>query len=336
MQPPADDVQRLLGLLAGKWITAAVAAAAELGVADALAAGPLSASDLAERLGCNAQALGRVLGVLLGEGVFELDAHGRYALTALGAQLQTGALRELARFVGAPFMWAPWAHVADAVRGGTSAFARAQGAELFEHLDRHTADATLYHRAVDAFTRREARALAEAFDFSELGCIVDVGGGLGTLLVEVLGRYPALQGTLFDRPAVIDQAREALADVPERPRIELCAGDFFTALPSGAHAYVVKHELHNWDDRQAVRLLAHCASGLAAGGKVLIVEGLLLPGNVRDATRMLDLEMFVLCGAGRERTKPEFRKLLADAGLRLVTTQPLAGTTRLLVAERRG
>jgi SAM-dependent methyltransferase len=333
MQPPADDVQRLLGLLAGKWVTAAVAAAAELGVADALAAGPLSAADLAERLGCDGQALGRVLGVLLGEGVFELDAHGRYALTAVGAQLQTGALRELARFVGAPFMWAPWAHVADAVRGGASAFARAQGAELFE---RHAGDAALYHRAVDAFTRREARALAEAFDFSELGCIVDVGGGLGTLLVEVLGRYPALQGTLFDRPAVIEQARVALADAPERPRIELCAGDFFAALPGGAHAYVVKHVLHNWDDAHATRLLARCAQGLAPGGKVLIVEGLLLPGNVRDATRMLDLEMFVLCGAGRERTKPEFRKLLAEAGLRLVTTQPLAGTTRLLVAERRG
>jgi precorrin-6B methylase 2 len=337
MQESATDTgQRLLGLLAGKWVTAAIAAAAELGIADTLAQRPMALSELACALQCEAGGLGRLLGVLVSEGLLELDAAGSYTLTALGAELTQDRLRDLARFVGAPFMWAPWAHLADAVRGRvSSAFEASQGAALFPYLDEHIADAELYHRAVDAFTRREARALAEAFDFSELTHVVDVGGGLGTLLLEVLSRYPALRGTLFDRPSVIAQAEAVLAAAPERPRMALRAGDFFEALPSQADAYVVKHVLHNWDDAQAERLLRHCVSGLRAGGKVLIVEGLLLPGNIRDATRLFDLEMFVLCGAGRERTKPEFRGLLARAGLRLVTTQSLAGTTRLLVAEPR-
>jgi precorrin-6B methylase 2 len=337
MQESATDAgQRLLSLLAGKWVTAAIAAAAELGLADALDKGAMALAELAVVLGCDPSALGRLLGVLVSEGLLELDAAGGFTLTALGAELKQDSLRDLARFVGAPFMWTPWAHLADAVRGRVpSAFEASQGAALFPYLDEHVADAELYHRAVDAFTRREARALAEAFDFSELGHIVDVGGGLGTLLVEVLSRYPALEGTLFDRPSVIVQAKTALAGAPERSRMGLCGGDFFEALPPDADAYVLKHVLHNWSDAQAECLLRHCVAGLRPGGKVLIVEGLLLPGNIRDATRLFDLEMFVLCGAGRERTKPEFRGLLGRSGLRLVTAQSLAGTTRLLVAEPR-
>jgi hypothetical protein len=68
---------------------------------------------------------------------------------------------------------------------------------------------------------------------------------------------------------------------------------------------------------------------------VIIVDGFLLPGGLRDATRLLDLEMFVLCGAGRERRKPEFRALLHRAGLKLETSRVLAGTTWMIVASKR-
>jgi trans-aconitate methyltransferase len=201
---------------------------------------------------------------------------------------------------------------------------------LFEHLDRTPADAALYHRAVDAFTRRQARVLCDAYDFSKSRCVVDVGGGLGTVLSELSARFPALRCVLYDREAVVAQARPLLG-----PNIEAVAGDFFHSVPQPADAYVVKHVLHNWDDDAAVQLLGLCARGLAPGGQVLIVESILLPGNVRDATRLLDLEMFVLCGPGRERSKPEFRRLLQRAELKLVSTRDLAGGARLLVAEPR-
>jgi SAM-dependent methyltransferase len=331
-----DPEQRLLELLSGKWVTAAIAAAAELGLADALAAGPLALPELAGRLGCDESALARLLGVLCAEGLLELASSGAYRITELGAQLRQGALRDLARFVGAPFMWTPWASLASAVRDArSSAFERLHGESLFQHLDHDERDAALYHRAVDAFTRRQARALAEVFDFSALGSVVDIGGGLGTLLVELTARFAALRCILYDRPAVIAQARAVLGSSPEGARIETVSGDFFTSVPQGADAYVIKHVLHNWGDDEAVRLLSLCANALRANGRVLIVENLLLPGNVRDAARLFDLEMFVLCGPGRERSKPEFRRLLHRAGLRLESSRALAGGTRLLVAAPR-
>jgi SAM-dependent methyltransferase len=274
--------------------------------------------------------------VLCGEGLVSLQPHARYALTELGEPLREGRLRALARFVGSPVMWAPWAKLTEAVRDPSrSAFERAAGTTLFEHLDRTPDDATLYHRAVDAFTRSAALALCDAFDFSELECVVDVGGGLGTVLTELTAHYPQLKGILFDRAAVISQAASVFAGHPEAERITLQSGDFFESVPRGADAYVIKHVLHNWDDEHAARILRLCAAALRPGGHVLIVEGILMPGERPDGTAWLDLEMFALCGAGHERSKPAFRRLLQQAGLSLRTTTTLVGDVRLLVASAR-
>lgn len=333
--PRGDLATTLLTMLAGKWTTAAIAAAAELGLADVLAERALSPAALAEAVHCDASGLERLLAVLAGEGLLAIDELGRYSLTPLGAELRADGLRDLARYMGAPFTWAPFAHLTDALRSGRSAFEVAHGEPMFRYLDKHEDAAALYHRGVDAFTRREARALSEQFDFTRAKHVVDVGGGLGTLLVEVLSRFAHLKGTLVDRPAVLVQAERALSDSEARSRIELCAADFFEHVPSGADVYVLKHVLHNWDDERALTLLQNCARNLGPAGKLIIVEGFLLPEGMRDATRLLDLEMFVLCGAGRERRKPEFRALLHRAGLKLESSQSLAGTTCMIVASPR-
>ena len=277
----------------------------------------------------------RVLG---GEGLVELDAQGRYLLTEIGHELRAGRMREVARFVGVPFMWNPWTRLTDGLRSDAqaSAFELSMGAPLFEFLDDHPEEAEIYHRSVDAFTRREARALAGAFDFSQYRSVVDVGGGLGVLLAELCAVWPNLSHcTLFDRPNVIEQARAGAVASQLGERLALVQGDFLERIPVQAEVFVVKHVLHNWQDEHAATILRNCREGLAPGGRILVVEGILLPGLMLDQTTWLDLEMFVLCGEGRERTKPEFRKLFSDAGLRLLSTADLAGTTRLLVAEAR-
>ena len=332
-----ESQEQLLHLLSGKWVTAAIAAAAELGIADQLAALPLTAAELATRCKADERALKRLLRVLCGEGLLELDENARYHLTELGRQLCDGELRTLARFVGAPFMWNPWPALAAQVQDPSrSAFERTHGSALFEYLDADRHAASLYHAAVDEFTRRQARALCDAFDFSPLERIVDIGGGLGTVLTELTQRYPALRCVLYDRPPVIEQARRVLSAAPHvEPRIEVVAGDFFSGVPAPADAYLLKHVLHNWDDEHALRLLRACRAGLRADGYVLIVESLRLPGNVRDATALMDLEMLVLCGGGYERSKPEFRRLLGQAGLRLHATRVLVAGVRLMVATPR-
>lgn len=340
---PLSPPEHLLRLLGGKWVTAAISAAARLGLAEQLvdadgADRPTDVGALAGALGCDPPALDRLLRVLAGEGLLTLDDDGRYALTPLGRELHGDALGDLAAFVGLPFMWDPWARLADALRSGRPAFDATFGAALFEHLDHAADDRADYHRGVDAFTRHEARALAGRIDLSAHRRVVDVGGGLGTACIELARAWPHLELVLLDRPGVAEQAAERFAAAGLADRCRAQAGDFFAPLPP-ADVYLVKHVVHNWDDDPAIRLLDGCRAGLVADGgppMVLVVEGILLPGVRRDATRLLDLEMLVLRGAGRERDKPAFRRLFTAAGLKLESTWPLAGAARLLVARPRG
>lgn len=325
--------QRLLELLAGKWITAAIGAAAELNLADALAGGPLSLAMLADATSCDPARLERLLRVLAGEGVVAQTGSGTYALTTTGEQLTSDKLRELARFVVDPSMWNPWSQLASAVKTGRSGFEATFGESLFAYLDKRPAARERYHVGVDAFTRREARALVDTFDFSSRAHVVDVGGGLGTLLIELAVAGVAPRLTLMDRPEVIAEAQSRFAALGLGARLGTLAGDFFSSPLPSADVFVIKHVLHNWDDEACVALLSRVREALSPGGHVLVIEGLTLPGGIKHMTHFMDLEMLVLCGEGRERSKPEFRSLFAKAGLQLETSNDLAGMSRLLVAQ---
>lgn len=331
----SDPAEKLLRLLGGKWLAAALSAAAALGLADALWDKPMRLEHLAARIACRPEALARLLRVLLGEGIVVQNADQEYVLTAMGELLRAGELGELATFVGSPFSWDPWSALAESVRTGESAFAKHHGLPLFDYLDRHGEQAELYHAAIDAFSRREARALAEAFDFSKASRISDVGGGRGTLLVEVLSHWPHLSGVLLERPAAVEQASVAFAKAGLTDRCEARVGDFFQEVPQDVDVCVLMHIIHSWDDAAAIDLLRRCRDSVGPDGTLLVVEGLAVPSAQRDLTNLLDLEMLVLCGPGRERRKPEMRRLFTEAGLRLVRAVPLDGAVRMLVATAR-
>jgi hypothetical protein len=331
----SDPAEKLLLLLGGKWLAAAISAAASLGLADALSDAPMTLESLAERTQCDPGSLERLMRILLGEELVRLNVQREYELTEMGALLRRGELGELAMFVGSPFSWDPWSALADSVRTGESSFTKHHGLPLFDYLDRHGEEATLYHAAIDAFSRRESRALAEAFDFSTATRIADIGGGRGTLLVEVLSKWPHLTGVLLERPTAVAEARKAFAKAGIEDRCEAVVGDFFVEVPRDVDVCVLMHIVHSWDDTIAIDLLRRCSEAVGPEGTVLVVEGLVAPGSGRDLTNLLDLEMLVLCGPGRERRKPEMRRLLSAAGLRLESAVPLTGGVRMLVARPR-
>ncbi|MFO0689799.1 MAG: methyltransferase [Myxococcota bacterium] len=327
--------RRVLELLAGKWLTAAICAAATLGIPEALEEEPKSCEALARAIGCEPSALARLLRVLAGESLVCEGADGRFELLPAGRLLRQDALGRLARYVGSPLGWDAWSDLVHSVRTGESAFAKRYGRPLFDHLDRHPDQAALYDAAIEAFAQREAVALAERFDFSDVRRVLDVGGGRGGLLVELLGRHPHLSGLLLERPTAVREARAAFARAGLAGRCEAVVGDFFEALPEGADLCIVKHIVHSWDDDTASALLARCARAVGPDGRVLVIEGILMRDGRRNLTNMLDLEMLVLCGPGRERTKPELRRLFARAGLSLVESRPLTESARLFVTRPR-
>jgi len=328
--PPADYLMFVLG---GKGRAAAVSTAAAWRLADRLANGPRTAESLAPEIGCSVAALTSVLRVCAGLGFFEaVAANGAFVVTERGKALRADALGPMADFVGAPEQWDPWSRLRDTRDGGATAFALANGAPLYEWMARHGDAAARYDAAIDAFTRHEARALCAAYDFKKSQCVVDVGGGRGSLLAAVLEQNVHLRGVLFDVPHVAERSRAALA-ARFGARVEAVGGDFFASVPAG-DTVLLKHVLHNWNDDRAIDVLRRCAAAIgdAADGRVLVIESVLSPDQRADMAAMLDLEMRVLLG-GRVRRKPELRRLVGEAGLTVVRFEPLTAGSWLVVAR---
>ena len=161
----------------------------------------------------------------------------------------------------------------------------------------------------------DSPAVAEAYNFDGIRSIVDVGGGHGLLLATILTKNPHLRGTLYEVPHVLEGA----ANGPLKPVIARCtlvAGDMFSSVPAGADAYIMKHIIHDWPDDLCLKILKACRKGVDSGGRLLVVDNVIQPGNDFAPGKFLDLQMLIFPG-GCERTEKQFRNLLAAAGWQL-------------------
>ena len=222
-------------MITGAWVAQAVYVAAQLGIADVIATeGPRSPGDLAERVDADPDALYRVLRALAGVGVFTERADGTFALTPLAESLRSdvpGSLRAFAIMMGGEGVWRSWGEVLHTVRTGEPAFDHVFGMPVFDYYAANPAAARVGAAGLSARSAGENAAIVAAYDFSAADCVMDVGGGEGSLLRAILAAHPQLRGVLFEMPHVVDLARAALVGAPEIDRCELVAGDFFTAIP---------------------------------------------------------------------------------------------------------
>ncbi len=307
-------------LLMGFVVSRALQVAAELGLADALEAGPKERDALAREVGADADTMHRLLRALASVGVFEQLPDGRFANTRYSECLRSGApgsLHGLARMYGGATLWQAWAGLEHSVRSGESSFTHVHGMPMFEYLAAHPESARRFDAGMVASSGLMNDALVEAYEWSRFGTLVDVAGGAGSTLAAILRANAGVQGVLFDLPHVIERSREYLAQqgVAERCRTE--AGSFFETIPAGADAYFMKHILHDWDDEDCLRILSNCRAAMTDQAKLLVCEKVVPAGNGPSVAKTIDLVMLVLTDGGRERTEEEFRGLFARAGLRL-------------------
>ena len=328
----------MLNLTIGHWIARLTYIAAKLKLADLLQGGPRTASQLATATGVQAPALYRVLRALASVGVFAEDARGRFKLTPLGQTLRSGrpgSLRDFALMIVAAYNYTSWGRLLDALQQGKTAFDLEFGQPLFDYLRDHPEDDRQFSASMASISGVENDAVARAFPFGKLGKLVDVGGAHGHLLATILRRHKKLHGLLFAQPQVVAGAEASgfITAPGVRERCEVVGGSFFESVPAGADAYLMKFIIHDWDDAKSARILANCRDAMAPGGRVLVVDRVMQPGNGTDWSKWLDIQMMVGPG-GQERTKAEFAALFASAGLKLVRVHPTASAPSILEAVR--
>jgi hypothetical protein len=320
-------LERSLGIVDTK----ALAVVADLGVADGLADGPLDAPQLAAALDVDADALGRVLRFLVGRGVFASDRRGRFRNNGASRLLRTDhddSVRDWVRFFGADWHVAIWNRLDHSVRTGESAAEAALGHPFWEHLSRVDPDAgSVFDAAMESTSRLQLEVIARKYDWPANGRICDVGGGTGTVLAGILAQHPGLAGVLFDLPEVVAKAGPLLERAGVASRVEVVGGDFFESVPGGCDRYVLQAIVHDWDDESCVRILTKCREALAPGGRILVIEGELPTHDGDHLLKLVDLEMLVDTGKGRERTRSAMDELVASAGLRVRNRTPIALST---------
>lgn len=327
---PQEQISRML---TGYWITQALYVAAKIGLADLLKDGPKSSEDLASATKTHPRSLYRLLRGLASVGVFaEHDGH-RFSLTPLAECLrsESGTQRALAIMVGEEHYHA-FAELLYSVQTGKTAFDKVYGVPVFDFLSKHPEQAKVFDEAMVGVHGRETAAMLEAYDFSGIGVLADIGGGNGSVITAVLRKYPTMTGILFDLPGVADRAKANIHAAGLADRCQVVGGSFFESVPGGADAYMMRHIIHDWDDEKSSVILKNVHKAMGKDGRLLVVESVI--GSESSFGKLLDLAMLVIPG-GAERTEEEYRSLFGVAGFRL--TRIVATKAEVCVVEgRRG
>jgi hypothetical protein len=287
--------------LRGALVTRALGLAADLRVAQALLAGPRSSAELACERGVDADVLHRVLRALASDGIFEEIEPGVFGNTAASEVLARDGWDDFAHLFGGSWLQA----VAALDASGEPSFPRVYGNEFWAWLAAHADERAAFDRAMVRGSQSGVDRL-EGVEWRGDEVVVDVGGGSGPLLAGLLGRHPRMRGIVFDLPETV-RDEQALGD-----RCRFVEGSFFESVPHG-NVHVLSTILHDWDDDSARRILVTVRA--AAGERLVVLDGVIEPGNAPDGAKWLDLLMLVIAG-GRERTEQQWRVLLGDAGWR--------------------
>jgi C-methyltransferase len=325
----------MLEMIMNAWSAQAITAAVDLGIADTLTDGPLSADELASRVNADSDALDRLLRALVGRGIFRRRRDGRYELNSLAKSLRADAqlsVAGMARMVGSHQHREHWSYLSEAIRTGKPVIPIVHGVEGFEYLSSDPEVAKAFNRAMAETTEMTVGPLLAAYPFDRYATVVDVGGGVGRLLAAIVSAAPNTQGLLYDLPHAVAEAPALLSrhGIADRVRVE--QGSFFDGVPTGGDLYVLKMIIHDWPDEQAVEILRNVRAAAAIGTPILLIE-MVIPEHHRDyAGHWTNLEM-LLMQAGRERTATQYRDLLQRAGLRLTRVVPSASPFSLVEAR---
>jgi len=295
--------ERLSHFMYGALKVKALSLVAELGVADALAEGPRSVGDVAGETGADTDTLHRLLRALASDGIFAEEQPGVFGNTEMSELLRRPDWRAAACLLGG--VWHRTAGELDA--SGEASFLRAFDTDFWSWLAAHPQERGAFDRAMVGGKDEAAERLSRV-EWGADDVVVDVGGGNGALLVELLDRRPGLRGIVFDLPET-DRDESLFGNA-----IEFVAGSFFDAVPLG-DAYILSEILHDWPDDRAAAILRTIGAAAPPHARLLILDSVVPSGNDPHYAKWLDLLMLALF-ASRERDQAQWNALLGGAGWR--------------------
>ncbi|MGA9772734.1 MAG: methyltransferase [Blastocatellia bacterium] len=317
------ETEQLSRMVMSAALSRVICTIAELGIADLIEAGsPQPVETLASATGTHERSLYRILRFLASNGLFRETGSRQFDHTPLSHCLRTdaeGSFRAAAQMIHRIFP--AWDGLHHAALTGEPGFNKVYGTPIFDYAGAHPDLGPILDAGMTAFHGHETAAMLDAYDFSSIRVLADIGGGNGSLIGSVLQRYRKLNGILFDLGHVVERARKSLQAYGVDDRCTIIEGSFFESVPDGADAYLFRHIIHDWTDEQSVHILNNCRKVISATGKLLIVEAVVPTGNEPSLAKGFDMTMLTFPG-GLERTEEEYRSLFEQSGFQLSSITP--------------
>ena len=328
--PALPPHERILAITAGFWHSRALAVAAELELAELLAEGPLHVDVLASRTRTHSPSLFRLLRALETVGVFSQVSPRVFANTPASDCLRRSVPDSQWAWVRVQLsagggVYEGWSGLGGSIQTGGTAFDQVLGCSFWEFYRRNPNAAAVFNEAMRLIGKHNSPEVAKAYDWSRFPVIADIGGGIGSLLVEILQAYPSCRGILLDQPEVVQQAIS-------HERLNPIGGDFFQSVPAGADAYILRWIIHDWSEAEAVALLAKVRQAMKPGARLVLLEELIPETSELVPGKWIDLLMLAITG-GRERTEREYSELLSSAGFESEEVVRTSGSLSILIAK---
>jgi hypothetical protein len=319
---------RVAALISGFWPAQAINAAVLLDIPANIANGRRSAEDVATAVSADPQSIFRLLRALSSLGLvidhgdrsFSLSVDGRCLLAD-----SPGSVRGMALHVG-NLLWPAFGQLDLCVRSGAPPPGIKHGPEGFAALESNPREAAIFNQSMVDGSRKVAALALAAYDFARFGTVMDVGGGYGAVLAELLKRNAKQRGIILDLNHCASGARAYLAQEGVAARAVFKPGSFFDLIPPEADCYILKYIIHDWNDDYAQRIMARLGAAVRTShGTVVLIERV-VPAKIQSASddrRVVQGDLTMMLWDGKERTEAEYRGLFAQAGMTLSRVVPI-------------
>ena len=322
-----------MGFFASKTLLSAV----ELGVFTELADGPLSLSELEDRLELDSRGSADFLDARVALGFLEredglyrnapdadvyLDRNGEYYL---------GGILEMANDRLYPY----WGNLTEALRTGEPQNEIAEHGDLFEAVYDDRERLEQFAGAMTSLSARPARTLATDFEWDRYETMCDLGASKGIVPVTVVAENDHLEATAFDLPDLEPVAEEFIASRGLDDRVSFHGGDFFEDDLPEHDVFVMGHILHDWGIEEKLTLLEKSYEALPEGGALVVYGSMIDPDRRENEMGLLmSLNMLVETPDGFDYTTAECREWMIDVGFAETERRDLPGPKSMVIARK--
>lgn len=316
---PSFNRSKLMQMSCGFLLSRAIQVFAQLKLADHLKSPQKIDNNFANKLNVNQSMLYRLLRMLSGHGIVHKNGNDEFILTEIGQYLRTDHPETLCNFFemeGNPHRWNSYSKLPETIKTGTTSFNILFGESYFDSIKKNPFDQDQFNRGMNDISNNENLIIAYFFKNKKAYSIVDIGGGVGNLLLEIIAiNVNIKEAILFDYTPLTNNQKNLI----DLKNIKFIQGSFFekNVIPPNKDIYILKRILHDWNDENSIKILSQIQKTMSKESKLYILDSIMDDTNNYHISKDVDFEMMVLFG-GKERTKNEFEKILQKANLKLI------------------